>query len=124
MKFWEALSAFRDDKETLDEVFGSDKWQAAYFEAYSQFDDLVRKQDRTVLDAFLPLELTHEIAARYHKTKFKFSPKDRILRAAREERVTGDDLLEMTALEVHDQFGGSVIEEVSEYGSAHVAADQ
>ena len=124
MKFWEAVSAFRDDKETLDEVFGSDKWRTAYFESYSHFDELVRKQDRTVLDALLPLELTHEIAARYHKAKFSFSPRDRILRAASAERVTGDNLLEMTALEVHDQFGGSVIEEVSEYGSAHVAVGQ
>jgi hypothetical protein len=26
----------------------------------------------------------------------------------------------MTALEIHDRFGGSIIEEVLEYGSAHI----
>ncbi len=124
MKFWEVHSAFRDDTATLDEVFGSDKWRTAYFEAYSQFDDLVQKQDRAILDALLPLELTHEIAARYHKVKFHFSLRDRILRVARPGYIPGDDLLEMTALEVHDQFGGSVIEEVFERGLADIAADQ
>jgi hypothetical protein len=33
----------------------------------------------------------------------------------------GDEYLEMSALEVHDRFGGSVLEETLEFGSAQVA---
>ncbi len=124
MKLWEAVSAFRNATDALDAVFGSDKWRPVYFEAYSHFDELVRKQDRTTLDALLPLELTREIAARYHTVNFRFYPKDRALRVANPQCVTADEFLELTALEVHDRFGGSVIEEVFEYGSAYVTDNQ
>lgn len=122
MKLWEAVSAFRDDKQTLDEVFGSEPWRTAYFEAYSHFDELVRKQDRALLDTLLPLELTRDLASRYRKTKFLFHPQEGLLRIADAGSSTRNGYLEMTALEVHDQFGGSVIEEVLEYGSAHVVS--
>jgi hypothetical protein len=122
MKLWEAVSAFRDDQETLATVFGTEPWRTAYFEAYSHFDELVLKQDRALLDTLLPLELTRAIASRYQKTKFLFHPREGILRIADTGSSTRDGHLEMTALEVHDQFGGSVIEEVLEYGSAHMAS--
>jgi hypothetical protein len=43
-----------------------------------------------------------------------------VLRAAKEDSPIPGEHIEMTALEVHDRFGGSVIEEVCEYGSAQL----
>jgi hypothetical protein len=42
------------------------------------------------------------------------------LRLARENAPTQQGGIELTALEVHDRFGGSAIEEVMEFGSAAV----
>jgi len=120
MKFWETISAFRDDPEALTKVFGSDQWRADYYELYSHFDELVEEQRRDVLGVLLPLELTQEIAAHYQKRKFWFDPRQQELRAAGEGLPIPGEYIEMTALEVHDRFGGSVIEEVREYGSAYL----
>ena len=120
MRFWETISAFRDDPETLRSVLDSEKWHTPYGDWNSHFDEYVRRQDQQILDALLPIELTREIAARYHKIDFYFYPKLRILRMIKRDSLPNQRTIEMTALEVHDQFGGSVIEEVLEYGSAYI----
>lgn len=120
MKFWEAISAFRDDPEALDRVLGSDRWRSEYYKLYSHFDEHVREQRRDVMDMLLPLELTREIAANCHKKRFWYDPSRQELRVAEEGILIPGKYIEMTALEVYDRFGGSMIEEVCEYGSAQV----
>ncbi len=68
--------------------------------------------------------LTRDIASHYHQAKLVFYPREGILRLATTRSLTNSEFLEMTALEVHNTFGGSVIEEVREYGSASVAPAQ
>lgn len=117
MKFWEAVSAFRGFERELAEVFGSERWRAAYGESFARISELVRTQDRGILDSQLPVELTREIATRCTALQFSFSPKNRCLYpgpAAARGAIT------MSALEVHDRFGGSVIEEALERGCANV----
>ena len=114
MKFWEVISAFRDRKDILEDVFRGSKWRDQYWDIFLNFDTLVARQDRQVLDALIPLELSQEIADRYPGTFF-FDPEEKSLRTVKNhQRCT-----EMTAREVHDRFGGSVLEEVFEYGSAY-----
>ena len=119
MKFWEVLSAFRDRQDVLQEVFSRDEWRDVYLESYTNWDELVRNQDRTILDAPVPVELSREIASRFDE-RFVFDPHTRILQSSTHPVVDSLDGLEMSALEVHDRFGGSVIEEVLEYGSLHI----
>jgi hypothetical protein len=120
MKFWEVVSAFRDEPDILATVFGSDKWRSQYFELFSHFGEFENEQRRDVMDMLLPLELTREIAANCHKKRFWHDPSRQELRAADEGFLLPGRYIEMTALEVHDRFGGSMIEEVCEYGSVQV----
>jgi hypothetical protein len=132
MKLWEAVSAFREFPHILAEVFSSERWRATHGDSFSRYDELVRAQDRATLDSYLPLELTREIASRCDALQFCFSPGTGILRRATPcsilDRQThwiwgltlqADDVT-LTAGEVHDRFGGSIIEEVLEFGSARV----
>ena len=120
MKFWEAISAFRDEPDILAKVFGCDRWRSEYHELFSHFSEFVHEQQRDVMDTLLPLELTREIAENCHKKRFWYDPMQQELRAADEGFLIPGRYIEMTALEVHDRFGGSMIEEVCEYGSVQV----
>ena len=112
MKLWEVVSAFRDDPESLAAVMNSNRWREPYARHLRDWARLVDMQCRDVLDSFVPLEFSGEIASRC-KRRFFYNPQTRRLRA--DHHAAGK--IEMTALEVHDRFGGSVIEEVQEKGS-------
>jgi hypothetical protein len=120
MKLWEAVSAFRQFNQALAEVFGSERWRATHGQSFLRFDEFVRTQDRRALDSYLPVELTREIAARCTGLQFSFSAESGYVRAATSGLAAERDAITMSALDVHDRFGGSVIEEVIEYGSASV----
>ncbi len=119
MTLWEAFSILRDNDEALKSIFGSERWRDTYFDIYSNFDELVRKQDRSALDALPPAELSCEVATRCQK-KFYYYPEERLLRLVSERSTS---LVELTALETHNRFGDSVIEEVLEYGSVHISSE-
>jgi hypothetical protein len=129
MKFWEVVSAFRDEPEILRAVFSSDKWRGDYLEAYLNLDKIIDRQDRQILDAPVPIELSREIAAQYPAT-YDLYPKHKdwlshepvcLLSGHSPEKILEEERIELTALEVHDRFGGYAIEEVAEYGSCYVA---
>jgi hypothetical protein len=120
MKFWELISAFRERKDLLEKVLSSSKWQGDYWKWYQDFAGLCERQDRQILDAPVPIELSREIAAQYRENLFHFRPEKGILQKAISQREPDDEYTEMTALEVHDRFGGAIIEEVFEKGSARV----
>ena len=123
MTLWEAVSVFRAEPEALDEVFGSDRWRPTYFPLYHRVAEAVRVSDRVLLDTRLPTELTREVAARCHTLRFLYDPRQRVLHVAGCPTLLSGEQLEMTALEVHDRWGGSIMEEVLEFGSASVATD-
>jgi len=120
MKFWEAVSAFREFPDVLAEVFGSDKWRTVYGETFSRWEELVNAQDRAALDEYLPLELTREIAKRCQGLTFGYSAETGHLWRMPAVFAQGLQTMMLSALDVHDRFGGSVIEEVLERGSARV----
>lgn len=120
MKFWETLSAFREFPSALAEVFGSDRWSATYGDSFLRYAELVRTQDRATLDSHLPVELTRQIAQRCDGLQFCFSTDTGSLRRTTLALPAEAGMITLTALDVHDRFGGSVIEEVLEYGSATV----
>jgi hypothetical protein len=120
MKFWEAVRAFREFTPGLAEVFGSERWSASYGDSFLRYDELVRTQDRAALDSPLPVELTREIARRCDRLQFYFCAATGSLRRAMPGLAADAGAITLTALDVHDRFGGSIIEEVLEYGSVTV----
>jgi hypothetical protein len=119
MRFWELVSAFRDWPDVLRDVFATEPWRRHYLPLYEQYNELVNRQDRDVLDAPVPLALSREVSARCPQ-RFIFDPASRVLRCARPGEPSAASRVVMTALQVHDGFGGSVIEEVFEKGSARI----
>jgi hypothetical protein len=118
MRFWELMSAFREWPDVLHEVFASEPWRRDYLALHERFNELVDRQDRAVLDAPVPLALSRQVAARCPH-RFAYDSVSRVLQPW-PGVPSGARLVEMTALEVHDRFGGSVIEEVFEKASARV----
>src|SRR5262245_1874839 len=120
MKFWELVSAFRVSPDAIRGVLSRAAWREPYLGWYEAFDELVGREDRDVLDAFVPLELSREVA-RLSGLIFLFSPRHGILRESWPEGgLDPGPLTEMTAVEVHDRFGGWVVEEIYEFGSLRV----
>jgi len=119
MLFWQFVSAFRTPEDLLPKVLESEPWRGMYLSLYTRFSELVAKQDRSVLDAPVPFELSRA-AARMWDARFVLDPATRSLRLAETTPVPTTGWREMSALEVHDAFGGAAIEEVLEYGSAKV----
>src|SRR4051794_22211748 len=116
MKFWELTSAFRGWPEMVRQVLALPRWRDPYLRQYEHLNRLIDQQDRGVLDAPIPLELSREVAARC-PTRFVFDPASRYVRQRLTESPLPAGLVQMSAVEVHDQFGGSLIEEVFEKGS-------
>jgi hypothetical protein len=119
MKFWELTSAFRESPAALRQVLGSPRWREPYSIWYEQLDDLIDRQVRDVLDALVPLELSRAVAAK-DPTRFLFDPASRHVRRPRAGEAAPPGAVEMSAVDVHDRFGGSVLEEVHERGVAEV----
>ena len=119
MKLWEAVSAFHTCGSVLQDVFSSERWRESFSVSFSRFGELVHTQDRNMLDSYLPIELTREIAARCPQLQFSLSKDGQLRRSMPEDELSGDVTM-LSAVDVHDQFGGSLIEEVLEYGSAKI----
>lgn len=116
MKFWELTSAFREWEAILREVLAGPRWREPYLRQYDQLDTLCDRQDRSVLDALVPIELSREVALKCPE-RFAFNPGNRHLYLAREDGYVPPGFRAMSAVEVHDEYGGYAIEEVREYGS-------
>ena len=113
MKFWELVSAFRNERNILAAVF-AEQPEHQFSAHYANFDTLVARQERDVLDAAVPDDLVSLVATRSSQT-FSLSG-DGTLRSA--QRTLDGQIL--SAIDVVNRFGGSVIEEVHERGSARV----
>jgi hypothetical protein len=120
MKFWEAVCAFREFETELEAVFCSERWRDTYGRDFLRFDEIVRNQERSILDGPLPVELTREIARRCDRMQFSFSPESGCLRLTSPALVADSRTITLSALDVHDRFGGSAIEEIVEKGSITV----
>ena len=127
MKLWEVDSAFgRSQPDALRAVLCSEPWRDQYGDAFSNFSNAVASQDRALLDQEVPLALTRELARRSSASFYLLRSAQwgdvLLLRSAGAGSASVDDsrFTEVSAIEVHDSFGGAVIEEVQEHGSAWV----
>lgn len=116
MKLWELFSAFSRDESVLTSIVSTARWREPYLQYFLSFARLVSEQRRDILDAPVPEDLSREAAAR-SSHRFFYSATDSVLR---HRPAPAEQHSLLTALEVHDRFGGSIIEEVLEYGSAQI----
>jgi hypothetical protein len=116
MKFWELAAAFRGSPDLLKKVLCRPEWLHPWGAALERWADLVARQERSVLDAPVPHELSRSVASFDQRTWSMGS--DGYLRLG----PTGEDGEHLlSTLEVHERFGGWVIEDVLEHGSLRVS---
>lgn len=118
MKFWELVSAFRSERENIASVLESPKW--AKINAYFQrLDEIVKSQNREILDVEVPFQLAREVCERSKMEFYLYhGSTPQILRS---RKINDDGEFEMlSALEVLLRFGGEAIEEALEKGSSTV----
>ena len=118
MKFWELNSVFREVPGLLKEFLCRPEWFQPWGAAFERFDEVVNLQERDILDAFVPLELSRAIA-RSDKRVWSVSRTGHLRLGATEG--SGDQVL--STLDVHEKFGGWVLEEVLEHGSFRVGLE-
>jgi hypothetical protein len=115
MKFWTLVSFLRREPDALRLVVEDPRW-LIYAGLLNDCDRLVRVHDRSVLDAELPAELCIE-ALRHSDREYRL--RDGVLTWA--NSAAGVDAGPgLSAVDVFTRFGGEVLEEVEEYGSAKV----
>jgi len=116
MKLWNLVSFLRTEQSILKTIFSDAKW-SSYEEVFRNFDALVQKQDRAVLDAELPDALCRQ-ALSLSKRKYTLD-RDHLSRIP-DAYNTYETTKLLTALNVYDSFGGECLEEVEESGSCRV----
>jgi hypothetical protein len=104
----------------VQQVFSGERWQRDYLALYEKYPHL----DGSDMNSLVPVELSREIAARC-PLRFAFFPTSGYLvEALPPFYCPGGHYVTMTAVEVHDRFGGSVLEEVLVKGCAVMHPDE
>lgn len=111
MKFWELDSIFRGERQQALEKMLSDKRWQNFKNDLAIIDDLITRQDRSKLDQEIPESLMIEALEQLDST-FVIKRNHLMLADAGEQGLS--------AVEVARRFGGSIIEDVQEYGSVPV----
>jgi hypothetical protein len=112
MKFWELVSVCRSKPHLLDRLADRPDW-SDYLDWYHDFDRLVRIQDRTKLNAEVPEEACVHVLTALHMPYYEADGHIRLRRHNRTDRV-------VTAVDIYRRFGGAYLEDVNEYGLAHI----
>lgn len=118
MKFWELISAFRSENDVVKVVLEKEIWHK-YKTYYDNFDIIVSKQDRSILDEVIPFELAKEVCEKSKLVFYLYKNENKLLLKSSIFQ-SGTDFEPLNAMEVLIRFGGKYIEEVLEYGSAFV----
>lgn len=122
MKFWELISAFRTETDNLTTVFAKACWKK-YKLYYDNFDSIVARQDRKILDEEIPFQLAKEVCE-LSKLEFYLYYKDKPHRLATWKQGTNEDFEVVNASDILFRFGGQYIEEVLERSIAEVRPRQ
>jgi hypothetical protein len=116
MTFFQLVSIFRSDLTTLRQVLQDPRWQA-YSDRLANIDQAIANQDRRVLDASIPTELCVE-AMKASNLRFKCEAGHLHLVAD-----TDRSSCSIAAVDVYNLYGGAIIEEVIEFGSASLPSE-
>lgn len=117
MKFWQLLDIFRDEKFLLVEVFSQKKWRS-YLSIFYDIENIVKSQDRTILDAEIDGELLKEVCSKTKK-RIYFSSRKKVIYAYKSEYAD----TEISLLDAISKFSHDSIEEVFEKSEADVGGE-
>ncbi|MDR7211682.1 hypothetical protein [Flavobacterium piscis] len=112
MKFWELTSAFRSETDNLKTVLEKPIW-TKYKTYFDNFDSLVKRQDRKILDEEIPFDLAYEVC-QLSKIKFWLYYKRHPHLLTTWKQGIDEPFEEVSALDILTRFGGSFIEETLE----------
>ncbi|MEO7690363.1 MAG: hypothetical protein ABIS51_13855 [Sphingomonas sp.] len=117
MKFWQLGSILRADEWSLIGEVAETRADWAFLQEWaSNWTSLVNTQDRSKLDAELPVEFVREMLSLSQVTLFLAH--DGWLRSY---QLSGSDL-SISALSAFNRFGGTAIENALEYGSIDIGS--
>jgi hypothetical protein len=108
MKFWELVSVTREEPELMDRLLDNPDWHG-YHSWYTNYGQLVRRQDRQKLDSELPDDISRHILT---ASRAKYYLSDGFIRT----RPHGSSNAVMSAAEIYERYGGSLLEDVQEAG--------
>lgn len=117
MKFWRLVSLLREakDKQMLEAVLLLPKW-SEWWQHYKNHDELVRSQNRKILDMELPDKLCREVLA---KCEWKYvREKNDLIRIPAHKAAKWPVVL--STVEVYEQYGGDCLEDIAEFGVYHI----
>ena len=117
MKFWELTSAFREEPNILQQVLIQDKW-TKYYNQYKRIENIVRNQERNILDEELPFDLCYEVADKSKQEYWlAFNEHPQVLY---NYRPSIEDLERLFPSEILTRFGGHKIEDAHERSQTDV----
>ena len=114
MKFWQMVSIFRADVSLLRSVFEREQ-ESAYLTWLADFNEIVRSQDRQILDSPLSERVVRK-ALQASRLRFRCSAG--LLKPIANLDTNGQSL---SALDVYLKYGGNALEDALEYGSVAVS---
>ena len=114
MKIWQLHSISSGNKSLLIRTAEGNREWANIGKWYHEFDEIVDKQERSILDTILPedyvLAVLEKIQTRCYKSAdgwVRLKPLDKKVDTA------------ITVSQIYKEFGGDQLEEIFEYGSVH-----
>lgn len=113
MKFWELVSACRDERHLLDRLADRPEW-TEFHRWTRDFDRLVETQDRATLDCELPDEACRHVLRESRRLYY-------LSRGYLGTTPLGSTDVVLSAVDAFDRYGGRVLEDVQEHGSVPVA---
>jgi hypothetical protein len=119
MKFWELVSIFRTEKNKIEEVLREQHW-TEFLKSFEIIDDLIKNQNRLVLDQEVPFELVKEICNRSElKFWLYFDNNEPILSS---HKRSFDDKFELLRpIDIIERYNnGSLMEEALEFGTVKI----
>jgi len=112
MKFWELRSIFRSEIDLLGQTLNQKKWQK-YFDNYMNLDQIIKVQNRDILDEEIPDDLAIEICSK-SQIKFWFYPQMRPPHLSSYKFADTYPVDELSARDAFIKFGGHNLEEALE----------
>jgi hypothetical protein len=117
MKFWEFVSLFSDEMETLESVLTEKRW-SDFQDMLYDYDFLLQTSQKDVLDKLVPDALVLKAAAKSKKL-YNFDDKANTLSRAIEAESKGESL---SMTEVVEKYGSYFLVEIEEKGSFKLPA--
>jgi len=116
MKFWEMISILRNEQKELETILNDPIW-SRYLRWYQKLSLHIQNQNRTILDAEVPIELCQKALS---LSKHSFYLHKGYLYRSSETISTDSSRNVLSAFDVYSRFGASCIEEVLEKDSCRV----